>query len=43
MPSTLDLGERFFGSRDVYEIFKVNKNAQEGESKTRVYVASVTM
>nr|XP_019547668.2 J domain-containing protein CG6693 [Aedes albopictus] len=41
MPSTLDLCERFFGSRDIYEIFKVNKNSQEGEIKKAYYKLSL--
>lgn len=33
MPSTQDLCEKFYGTRDIYEIFEVTKNAQESESK----------
>lgn len=41
MPSTLELCESFYGTRDVYEIFEVPKNAQEKEIKKAYYKLSL--
>lgn len=41
MPSTLELCESFYGTRDVYKIFEVAKNAQEQEIKKAYYKLSL--
>ncbi|EAT33882.1 AAEL013852-PA [Aedes aegypti] len=41
MPSTQDLCEKFYGTRDIYEIFEVTKNAQESEIKKAYYKLSL--
>lgn len=41
MPSTLELCEKFYGTRDVYTIFSVTKDAQESELKKAYYKLSL--
>lgn len=38
MPSTLDACEKYFGTRDLYQIFSLDKNATVAESKKIVFV-----
>ncbi|XP_065093215.1 J domain-containing protein CG6693 [Ochlerotatus camptorhynchus] len=41
MPSTLEFCEKFYGTRDVYTIFAVAKDAQESEIKKAYYKLSL--
>lgn len=41
MPSTLEFCEKFYGTRDVYTIFAVAKDAQENEIKKAYYKLSL--
>lgn len=41
MPSTLELCEKFYGTRDVYTIFAVAKDAQESDLKKAYYKLSL--
>lgn len=41
MPSTLELCESFYGTRDVYKIFELPKDAQEKEIKKSYYKLSL--
>jgi hypothetical protein len=38
MPSTLDACEKFFGSRELYGIFEIDKKASVAEGKLTLYV-----
>lgn len=38
MPSTLDACEKYFGTKDLYQIFSLDKNATVAESKNCVVV-----
>uniref|UniRef100_A0A8D8FFN4 J domain-containing protein CG6693 n=2 Tax=Culex pipiens TaxID=7175 RepID=A0A8D8FFN4_CULPI len=41
MPSTLDLCEKLYGTRDVYALFEVDKKAKESEIKKAYYKLSL--
>lgn len=41
MPSTLELCEKFYGTRDVYKLFEVDKDAPEKEIKKAYYKLSL--
>ncbi|XP_055589144.1 J domain-containing protein CG6693 [Uranotaenia lowii] len=41
MPSTLELCEKFYGTRDVYKLFDVKKDASEAEIKKSYYRLSL--
>lgn len=41
MPSTLELCETFYGTRDIYKLFEVEKDAQENEIKKAYYKLSL--
>lgn len=41
MPSTLELCEKFYGTKDIYELFSINKNASESDIKKAYYRLSL--
>ncbi|XP_058836859.1 J domain-containing protein CG6693 [Topomyia yanbarensis] len=41
MPSTLELCEKFYGTRDVYKLFEVNRDAPDSEIKKAYYKLSL--
>lgn len=41
MPSTLELCEKFYGTRDIYKLFEVDKDAPEKEIKKAYYKLSL--
>lgn len=38
MPTTLELCEKYFGTRDVYYLLKISKDADKSDSKSSVRV-----
>ncbi|XP_055533087.1 J domain-containing protein CG6693 isoform X2 [Wyeomyia smithii] len=41
MPSTLELCEKFYGTKDIYELFSINKDASENDIKKAYYRLSL--